>query len=90
MMTDNWHEFATYPDMASAEMIAGLLRSENIPVCIASDQPIPGLAVEFKIMIPPDLMYRVQWILFQTQFSDEELASIAMDTKNGNDAEQPS
>lgn len=39
---ETWREFATYSDAASAEVILGLLRSENIPARVLSDEPMPG------------------------------------------------
>jgi hypothetical protein len=74
---DTWREFATYGDAASAEVIAGLLRSENVPARVVSDEPMPGLTRGFCVMVPPDLLHRAQWVLSQAQLSDAELSYYA-------------
>jgi hypothetical protein len=72
-----WREFATYSDAASAAVVAGLLRSENVPASVASDEPMPGLTRGFSVMVPPHLLRRAQWILSQAQLSEAELSFFA-------------
>ena len=43
-MAVEWLEFARFPNAASAEVVAGLLRAEGVPVEIVTDTPLPGLA----------------------------------------------
>jgi len=74
---DTWREFATYADAGSAEVIVGLLRSEDVPARVVSDEPLPGLARGFCVMVPPDLLRRAEWLLAQAQLSDAELAYFA-------------
>ena len=73
-----WQEFANYPDAASAEIMAGLLRSETIPVNVVADEPVPGLAHGFRVMVPSAMLHRARWIVSQRQLSEEELASVAI------------
>ncbi len=80
---ETWSEFATYADGASAEVVAGLLRSEAIPARVASDEPMPGLIRGFSVMVPPDMVRRAQWILSQAELSDEELAFFATGKLDG-------
>jgi len=73
----HWAEFGAYSDAASAEVVAGLLRSEGVPVDIESDQPMPGLTQGFRLMVPVDLLHRARWILDNASFTEEELAYFA-------------
>jgi hypothetical protein len=64
-MADDWQVFAYYNDQASAEAIAGLLRSEKVTAVVSGDQPIPGLAAGFRVLVPNRLMHRARWVLAQ-------------------------
>ena len=64
-MSDEWQVFAYYNDQASAEAIAGLLRAEGVTAIVSGDQPIPGLAAGFRVLVPARLMHRARWILAQ-------------------------
>jgi hypothetical protein len=77
-MNETWLEFAVYSDGASAEVVAGLLRSESVQVRVAADEPVPGLVKGFRLMVPPDMLSKARWVLAQAQFSDEELAVAAL------------
>ena len=85
-MKEGWKEFAAYSDAASAEILAGLLRSEGVPVEIAGDEPIPGLAGGFRVLVPDDWMYRARSVVSNAAFTDEELASFAMGETGSKDA----
>ncbi|HYM33941.1 MAG TPA: hypothetical protein VET48_01025 [Steroidobacteraceae bacterium] len=86
-MSESWQVFASYGDVASAEAVAGLLRSESVPVQLASDEPIPGLVMNVRVMVPSDLMHRAKWIMSQAQLSDAELIFLATGKLDGDDAE---
>jgi hypothetical protein len=76
-MNREWCEFAVYSDAALAEVVAGLLRGESVPVHVASDEPMPGLVRGFRILVPPDMLHRAKWIAAQAQLSEEELVFLA-------------
>ena len=76
-MNEAWREFAVYSDAASAEVVAGLLRLESVPVNVVSDEPMPGLIKGFCLMVPPDMLHRARWVVSQAELSDEELAYFA-------------
>jgi len=77
-MNNEWQVFAVYCDAASAEATAGRLRAEQVPVRIVTNQPVPGLTHEVRLLIPAYLAHRAQWVLAQAQFTDEELAACAL------------
>ena len=76
-MNEPWQQFATYPDGASAEVAAGLLRSEGVPVNVASDEPMPGLFQGFRLMVPAEMLHRARWVVSNAEFTEEELAFFA-------------
>jgi hypothetical protein len=76
-LSEKWQEFAAYSDAASAEVAAGLLRSEDVPVSVLSDEPMPGLIRGFRLMVPPELIHRARWVVSNAAFTDEELAFFA-------------
>lgn len=76
-MSEGWQQFAVYSDAASAEVAAGLLRSEGVPVNVASDEPMPGLIHGFRLMVPADMLHRARWVVANADFSEEELAFFA-------------
>jgi hypothetical protein len=76
-LSEKWQEFAAYSDAASAEVAAGLLRSEDVPVSVLSDEPMPGLIRGFRLMVPSELIHRARWVVSNAAFTDEELAFFA-------------
>jgi hypothetical protein len=90
-LSEWWQEFAAYSDAASAEVAAGLLRSEGVPVVVASDEPMPGLMQGFRLMVPAEMLHRARWVVSNASFSDEELAFFAterLDPDPGEETEQ--
>ena len=77
LLSERWQEFAAYSDAASAEVAAGLLRSEDVPVSVLSDEPMPGLIRGFRLMVPSELIHRARWVVSNAAFTDEELAFFA-------------
>jgi hypothetical protein len=86
---ESWREFATYGDAASAEVIAGLLRSEDVPARIVSDEPMPGLIRGFSVLVAPEMLHRARWILSQAQLSDAELSYYATGRLGEDDSNAP-
>ena len=86
-MSNNWQEFASYSNVASAEVVAGLLRSEGVPVEVTSDEPIPGLVKSVRLSVPADLMHRAKWVTSQVQLSEAELVFLATGELDANDKE---
>ena len=85
-MTSEWQSFASYPDLASAEVVAGLLRSNGVPVQVAADEPVPGLVKVVQIAVPSDLLHRAKWVTSQVQSTDAELIFLATGRLEGSDS----
>ncbi|HEX9138676.1 MAG TPA: hypothetical protein VF848_02730 [Steroidobacteraceae bacterium] len=62
----------------AAEVIAGLLRVESVPVYIQDDAAIPGLAGSSRIFVPEYFLQRAKWVLAQTPVSEAELEWLAL------------
>lgn len=77
MPDDTWSAAATFADSISAEALAGLLRSEGVPCRVASNETLPGLATEFAVLVPSELLHRAQWVIKQAQVSEQELDYLA-------------
>lgn len=78
MNNATWVGVDSFPDRVSAEALVGLLAGEGVPAYIASDEPIPGLARNFSVLVPPDLIHRAHWILKQAPISESELTQLAI------------
>lgn len=77
MPDDTWSVVATFADPLSAEALSGRLTSEEVPSQVSSNQTLPGLATEFAVLVPAELLHRAQWVLKQVNFSDQELTYLA-------------
>ena len=76
----DWVSVDSFADRFSAEALVGLLAGEGVPAYIASDEPIPGLARDFSVLVPPQLLHRARWILNQEPVSEDELSKLAIGT----------
>jgi hypothetical protein len=80
-MSDQWSLLAVYADPVSAEIFAGLLRSEAIPVRIKADEPVPGLMRAFSLHVPEAMLARARTLCSQAPWSDEEWAQYVADVR---------
>ena len=74
----DWVSVDSFADRFSAEALVGLLAGEGVPACVASGEPIPGLARDFSVLVPPQLLHRARWILNQEPVSEDELSKLAI------------
>ena len=74
----DWVSVDSFADRFSAEALVGLLAGEGVPAYIASDEPIPGLARAFSVLVPPELLHRARWILNEEPVSEDELSKLAI------------
>jgi hypothetical protein len=75
--TAQWQQVAMFSDPMSAHVVAELLRSEDVPVDVLSEEALSGLLHGTCLRVPPYLMHRARWLLEQPRFADEELAFLA-------------
>lgn len=72
--SDNWRELAVFADRASAEVLAGLLRSGSIDVRVVADEPVPGLLRSCTVFVSARQWMRARDMYSQAQLSEEEWA----------------
>ena len=72
-MEDYTTKVATYGDAASAEALAGMLRSEGVPADVRTVSPLPGIVDEAHVCVPKSLAHRARWLINSSVVSEEEL-----------------
>jgi hypothetical protein len=78
MHLDHWEWLEDCPDHLAAEVIAGQLRTESVPVYIQDEAAIPGLVQGSRIFVPENFMHRAKWVLAQAPLSEAELECLAL------------
>jgi hypothetical protein len=83
-----WEVVATFPDVASAHVMATMLRGEGIPAMVVTDSSLLAEARRSDVQVPPALARRAHWLMSQAQFTDAELTFLATgELGNGDNAE---
>ncbi len=77
MLSDDWQALETFPNHLAAEIAAGVLRADSMPVRIESFGVVPGLEQGSQLMVPVSLLHRARWLLAQAKVSDAELDYLA-------------
>ena len=81
MQAQPWRSIAQPASEAAARILLGLLQSESIPARIASNVPVPGLEIAFRVEVPEAFEQRAMDLVRRNQVSEEELATLALNTK---------
>ena len=72
-MAEDLTQVATFEDEASAEVLAGMLRSEGVPTEVRPISPLPGIVDEVQVFVPTSLAHRARWFMNSSKVTDEEL-----------------
>ncbi|HTT03517.1 MAG TPA: hypothetical protein VMG11_15665 [Steroidobacteraceae bacterium] len=72
-----WETAAVVADTLSAQALLGRLASEGITARLQTDTALLGAVRQCAIQVPRELIQRARYVLWGTQFSDEELAALA-------------
>jgi Putative prokaryotic signal transducing protein len=78
MGSDRWEWLEDCADHLAAEVIAGQLRADSVPVYIQDVAAIPGLVGSSRIFVPENFMHRAKWVLAQAPPSEAELEWLAL------------
>jgi hypothetical protein len=73
-----WETAAVVADALSAQALLGRLASEGVPARVQNDTAVLGVVCPCRILVPTSMLGRARLVLWQTHFSDEELASLAI------------
>ena len=76
MGAGDWRPFVTTGCRASAETVAALLESEDVPTIVRA-KLVAGVESGFRIFVPSSLVHRARWVLAQYDFCDAELEYLA-------------
>lgn len=72
-MNDELVQVASTNEEASAEALAGMLRSEGVPAVLHVLSPVPGVVEEVQVFVPASLAHRARWFINISQVTDAEL-----------------
>jgi len=77
MSESEWRLLTTFPDLPSAQSLAGILSAEGIPVRVSSDAGVLGQAAPSRLYVGAADFYRAKQSMAQREFTDEELAVLS-------------
>ena len=83
MGSRGWETAAVVSDTLSAQALIGRLASEGVPARLQSDTALLGAARQCRILVPAGLRHRAKYGLWETQFTEEELAILATGELSG-------
>ncbi len=72
-MSEDLTQVAVFDDEASAELLAGMLRGEGVPVEVWPISPLPGIIDEVQVHVPASLAHRARWFINSSKVTDAEL-----------------
>ena len=77
---DPWVLLEACTDPTAAQVIAGRVKAEGIPVQVSALEPIPGLEQNAEVHVPRSWLQRAQQVLAAQRPTDEELTELALST----------
>jgi hypothetical protein len=80
MGSSEWDTAAIVSDTLSAHALLGLLESEGVPARLQADTALLGVVRQCRILVPARQLHRARCVLWQSRFTEEELASLATAT----------
>ena len=78
-----WETAAVVADALSGEALLGRLAFEGVPARMQTDTALLGVVRQCRILVPGGMIRRARYLLWQAQFSAEELASLAAEGSDG-------
>lgn len=72
-MSDDLVQIASSDEEASAEALAGMLRTEGVPAIVHVVSPVPGMIEEVQVHVPASLAHRARWFINTSKVSEAEL-----------------
>ncbi len=72
-----WRHLTTFSDFPSAQAFADAFLADGIRVQVISEAPLLGQASPARVFVESRQYRRAEWIMAQSQVSDEELALLS-------------
>ncbi len=85
-MTEELTQVATFDNELSAEVPAGLLRSEGVPTKVRWISPLLGVVDDVRVYVPASLAHRARWFINSSKVTDAELDFAATGQLNSDDS----
>jgi hypothetical protein len=82
-----WDTAAVVSDTLSAQAVLGRLAAEGVPARLQSDTALLGAVRQCRILVPASIVAHARVLLWQSRFTDEELASLALGETDSEPAE---
>jgi hypothetical protein len=83
MSSSGWDTAAVVSDTLSAQALIGRLHSEGVPARLEADTALLGAVRQCRILVPARMLHRAKYVLWQSSFTEEELASLAIGETSG-------
>ncbi len=77
MQNHDWQPFLGFASRGSAEAVAIILESEEVPTLVKAAHLTAGIESDFVILVPAHLAHRARWVLAQSDFTESELNYLA-------------
>jgi hypothetical protein len=77
-MPDKWVSAVVVSDTVSAHALCERLIREGVPARVQSDMAVFGAASQCRVVVPQEALHRARWTLSNSEFTESELAWLAM------------
>jgi hypothetical protein len=69
----DWEPFSSFPNEASASVVAEYLRRNDCPAQVAAGSPWPDAPTAAVVLVPGEFMHRARWLWSQRELTEGEL-----------------
>ena len=69
----DWELFSSYPNEASAAVVAEYFRRNDCPAQVVAGLPWPDSSTPAVVLVPGELMHRARWLWAQRDLTEGEL-----------------
>lgn len=77
MEDHDWQPFLGFESRGSADVVAIVLESGDVPTLVETSGLVAGIETGFVLFVPEHLAHRARWVLAQSDFSESELNYLA-------------
>lgn len=77
MCFHEWQPILVFESRGTADAVATILESEDVPTQVYAGRLALGLDADFALAVPVSLVHRARWVLKASEFDDAELTYLA-------------